>query len=97
MGKTTNNNRVTIRDLYALAEKLDEKIDGASQQIANLPCKLHEFRISNLEKGRERNCNDKRTERRLNKSIFGNITAQILGGLIGAGATVIIAHFIGWW
>ena len=97
MDKTINNNRVTMRDLYSLAEKLDEKIDSISNQVANLPCKLHEFRISNLEKGRERNCNNNRIERRLTKSIRGNITAQILGGLIGAGATVIIARFIGWW
>ena len=85
MDKTINNNRVTMRDLYSLAERLDEKIDSLSNQIANLPCKLHEFRISNLEKVREKNCNETRNKQNRWYQRKTEIIAALIGALVSLG------------
>ena len=93
MDKTINNNRVTMRDLYSLAERLDEKIDSISNQVANLPCKLHEFRISNLEKGRERNCNETRNKQGRWYQRKTEILAGVISALITASVFLIIEIF----
>lgn len=65
---------------------LKKQVSSVAEIVQKLPCQEHSVRIKLLEKGRNNNT----TECQLNKSIRGNIRAQIYGGLIGAGITGII-------
>jgi len=97
----TKNESQQIGELIGEVKGINKRLDTFNGQIGdlaksvgNLPCQEQDARIKFLEK--VQNCDQ--DNKRIKTSIKGNIKAEILGGLIGAGVTGLIMGYLqGWW
>jgi len=88
MADNSKNGKVTLRNLYDLSINLNHKID-------NLPCKIHDLRISNLEKVNERNRNNERMLESRGYSRKTQVIAALIG-VIGTLIAILLTHNLGW-
>jgi len=73
-----------VRGINTRLDKFNGQIEHLADIIHTLPCQEHGVRIKLLEKSYDNDRLDKRT----NRTIRGNITAQIIGSAIAAGAGI---------